>query len=211
MERMLTPPEHDALSQRIRAAEMRTTGEIYCVVTRASDSYFLPAAFMLALGVLLVSVPVAIWLDRSWLGLQHLVFVAAQAAALAAALLLLRAVPRLRILLVPKRLRFRRAHDNALRQFLAHNIHRTQRRTGVLLFVSLAEHYVEIVADDGIDEKVAQDEWNAIVARLTAAAAAGRLVEGLADAVDRAGALLALHFPGGVRNPNELDDHVVEI
>lgn len=207
----LTPQEHQALSSRIKAAEARTTGEIYCVVARSSGGYFHPAAFMLALGIVVLSLPLAFWFDRSWLGPSHLVFALAQAAALASALLLLRVVPRLRILLVPRRLRYRRAHLNAVNQFLAHNIHMTERRTGVLIFVSLAERYAEVVADAGIGARVAQEEWNGIVARLTAAAAAGRLAEGLGDAIDRTAALLEAQFPGGVRNPNELDDHVVEI
>lgn len=212
MTQTLTSQQHQALSERIRAAETQTTGEIYCVVARTSDSYAWPAAFMLALGVLIVSVPVAFWLDRSWLHLSHLAFVFAQVAAIAAALLLLRAAPpRLRIRLVPRRLRYRRAHLNAINQFLAQNIHLTEQRTGVLIFVSLAEQYAEIVADAGISAGVGQEEWNEIVARLTSAAAADRLVEGLGDAIDRTGALLGQHFPGGTRNPNELADHVVEI
>lgn len=211
MARPLTPQEHQALADRIRAAEARTSGEIYCVVARASDGYFHPAAFLLAAGMLAIGIAVAWWLDRSWLGPSHLTFAAAQATAFVAALAVLRAAPRLRLRMVSRRLRFRRAHDNAVRQFLAHNVHMTERRTGILIFVSLAERYVEVVADAGINGKVGQEEWNGIVARLTAAAAAGRLAEGLGDAIDRAGALLAGHFPGGVRNPNELDDHVVEI
>ena len=211
MARPLTQQEHQALADRIREAEARTRGEIYCVVARASDGYFHPAAFVLTLGIAAASAVVAFWLDRSWLAASHLGFVLAQAAALATGLLVLRAAPRLRLLLTPHGLRYRRAHDNAVRQFLAHNVHVTEQRTGVLIFVSLAERYAEIVADSGIDAKVGETEWDAIVARLVAAAAADRLPEGLADAIDRAGALLAQHFPGGVSNPNELDDHVVEI
>ena len=211
MSRSLTSQDHRALADRIRAAETRTRGEIYCVVARASDGYFFPAAFMLAAGVLLASLAVGFWLDRSWFVVGHLAFVLCQAAALAAALLVLRAVPGLAIRLTPRGLRYRRAHDNAMRQFLAHNVHLTEKRTGVLIFVSLAERYATVVADAAIDDKVQQQEWDAIVARLVAAAKAERLTEGLADAIDKAGGLLAQHFPGGVSNPNELDDHVVEI
>lgn len=211
MSRPLTAEEHQTLADRIRAAESRTRGEIYCVVARRSDSYLFPAAFMLAVGLLVASLAVALWVDRSWLHLSHLGFVAVQATALVLALLLLRLAPGLRILMVPRGLRYRRAHDNAVKQFLAHNVHSTELRTGVLIFVSIAERYVEVVADSGIDAKVEQAEWNDIVARLTAAARAGRLAEGLGDSIDRAGTLLAQHFPGGVRNPNELDDHVVEL
>lgn len=211
MSQTLTPEQHQALSNRIKAAESRTRGEIYCVVARVSDSYLFPAAFMLAAGMLVASLGAAYWLDQSWLHLTHFGFVAAQIAALALALLLVRLVPGLRILMVPRQLRYRRAHDNAVKQFLAHNVHTTELRTGVLIFVSLAERYVEVVADSGINTKVPQSEWNDIVARLTAAAKAERLAEGLGDSIDRAGALLIQHFPGGVANPNELDDHVVEL
>lgn len=211
MRQSLTPQDHRALADRIKAAEGATRGEIYCVVARQSDSYVFPAAFMLAAGVLAASLAVAFWLDRSWLLLGHLGFVLHQVVALAAALAVLRLLPGLAIRLTPRRLRYRRAHDNAVRQFLAHNVHATEKRTGILIFVSLAERYATVIADAGIDGKVPQDEWDAIVARIVAAAAAGRLTEGLADAIDKAGGLLAQHFPGGVSNPNELDDHVVEI
>lgn len=211
MGRSLTPQDHQALSERIRAAETRTRGEIYCIVARSSDGYVFPAAFMLAAGTVLAGVAVAFWLDRSWFAVSHLAFALCQAAALLAALATLRLAPGLAIRLAPRGLRYRRAHDNAMRQFLARNVHLTEKRTGILIFVSLAERYATVVADAGINEKVAQEEWNAIVARIVAAARAGRLTEGLADAIDKSGQLLALHFPGGVANPNELDDHVVEI
>lgn len=211
MSRSLTPHDHQTLSERIKAAEAVTRGEIYCVVARSSDGYVFPAAFMLAVGVMLASVAVAVWLDRSWFAVSHLAFALCEAAALLAALLVLRLVPGLAIRLTPRGLRYRRAHDNAMRQFLAHNVHLTEKRTGILIFVSLAERYATVVADAGISDKVDQSEWDAIVGRIVAAAKAGRLTEGLADAIDRSGLLLARHFPGGVNNPNELDDHVVEI
>lgn len=207
----LTPEEHERLANCIRQAEATTRGEIYCVVARTSDSYIFPAAFMLTIGMLVASLAVAFWLDRSWHEVSHVTFVLAQIAAIAAALLLARFVPALRIRMVPRRLAYRRAHDNALKQFLAHNVHTTELRTGILIFVSLAERYASVIADSGINAVVAQSEWNGIVAKLTAAARAGHLVDGLAEAIGRSGELLSTHFPGGTNNPNELEDHVVEI
>ena len=84
-------------------------------------------------------------------------------------------------------------------------------RTGVLIFVSLDERYAEVVADSGINAKVRQDEWNAIIADLVAKAGAERLTDGFVGAIDAVGAMLAAHFPPRKRNPNELDDHLVEI
>jgi putative membrane protein len=209
--RSLTQAEHDALANRIREAEAKTRGEIYCVVARRSDSYHFPAAFMLTAVMLIGSVGFALWIDRSWYELSHLTFVAGQIVAIGAGLLLAWLSPSLRIRLVPHFLRERRAHDNALKQFVAHNVHTTELRTGILIFVSLAERYAAVIADSGINEVVAQSEWDEIIASLTQAAKQGQLVAGLGDSIDRSGALLALHFPGGTNNPNELDDHVVEI
>lgn len=212
MARPLTPQQHTELADRIRAAEARTSGEIYCVVARASDSYVFPAATMLLMAVVLIGALVGWWLDRSWLGISHLAFALIEVAAAAALMAVVAlAPPTWRIRLVPRSLRYRRAHDNAIKQFIAHNVHVTEKRTGVLVFVSLAERYAEVVADSGINARVTQEDWTGIVAGLVGKARADLLHEGLGEAIDRAGALLETHFPGGRDNPNELDDHVVEM
>ena len=74
------------------------------------------------------------------------------AAFLGALYLLTREAIRYRI--VPRQTKHDRAHQEALRQFGAHGLQHTELRTGVLIFVSVAEHYAEIVADAGIDQKV---------------------------------------------------------
>ena len=81
----------------------------------------------------------------------------------------------------------------------------------MLIFVSLAERYAEIVADAGINAKVPQDMWDSIVAGLIDDAKHGRLADGFVTAVAAVGALLAEHFPVGPDDVNELDDHLVEI
>ena len=81
MTRPLSSDEHAALAERIRAAEARTSGEIYCVVAQRSDDYLHPAALMLAVGALLAGLVAAFVLDRLWLSVPHVVLVAAQLAA----------------------------------------------------------------------------------------------------------------------------------
>lgn len=203
--------QHARIAEAIRAAEQRTAGEIYCVVARTSDSYFFPAAFLLGAAMLAIGFPVALGLEYWWVSIRLPVFVAAQLLALASALLLLWIVPSLRIRFVPKALQFRRAHDNALKQFLARNVHITTARTGVLVFVSLAEHYAEIVADSGIDQHVPQAQWDAILRDLLDHAGQGRLADGFVVAIAAVGEHLARHFPISAADVNELDDHLVEI
>ena len=70
---------------------------------------------------------------------------------------------------------------------------------------------MEIVADDGINRKVAQAELDELAQHIVAAARSGTLADGLLKAVDGAGRLLSRHFPPSPTNPNELPDRVVEI
>lgn len=207
----MTDDEHAQVTDAIRAAESRTSGEIYCVVARSSASYFFPSAAIVLASILLGSFILTFLLEIWWVSLRLPWFVAAQMLAALCALLLLWTVPRLRIVLVPHRIRHARAHDNALRQFLARNVHRTAERTGVLIFVSLEERYAEVVADSGISEKADQAVWNGVVATLIHAAKTDRLADGFVEAVGTVGALLAEHFPVSAGDDNELDDHLVEI
>lgn len=207
----LSAQDHDHVAAAIRAAEARTSGEIYCVVAETSDSYFYPAAVFALIGTLLAGVVAAIVLDLWWISVRLPVFAIAQALGSATVLLVLLVFPPLRIRLVPAYLQHRRAHDNAVKQFLAHNVHVTSARTGILIFVSRAERYAEVIADSGIADLVEQQHWNAIVAELTTAARTGRLGSGLVGAVEASGALLAAHFPPEAAAGNELADRVVEI
>ncbi|MBZ9705036.1 MULTISPECIES: TPM domain-containing protein [unclassified Mesorhizobium] len=209
--RPISPQDHERIAGAIRAAESRTDGEIYCVVAHASGNYFFPAAFVAALATLLVSLAVAYGLEAWWLTIRLPHFVIAQLLALACFLLLLWAFPGLRIHMVPRRLRYQTAHDNALKQFLARNVHRTTARTGALVFVSVTERYAEVVADSGIDAKVGQHVWDDVVRELTAHAGDDRLADGFVKAIQSVGAVLAEHFPVTSGDTNELDDHLVEI
>jgi len=207
----MTEQEHAHIGESIRAAEANTAGEIYCVVAQRSDGYFFSAAMVVTVCILVISLAVAFFLEAWWFSMRLPIFVSAQLLALAAALALVYALPGLRIRLAPRRWQYMRSHDNALKQFLARNVHLTAERTGVLIFVSLAERYAEIVADAGINAKVPQDMWDSIVAGLIDDARNGRLADGFVTAVTAVGALLAEHFPARTDDVNELDDHLVEI
>ncbi|PZO78282.1 MAG: hypothetical protein DI629_12455 [Mesorhizobium amorphae] len=206
-----TPEERARITHAIRAAEARSSGEIVCAVAGASGNYFLPAAAILLGCVLPVSLVAALILDRFWLTLSLPLFALAQLLAAAVLLLFLWMSPRLQRVLTPQSVQARAAHDNALRQFLARNVHRTRGRTGVLLFVSRAERHAEVIADSGIDALVPPGTWDALVDGILLHAHADRLAEGLAEAATQAGALLAKHFPPSPVEENELPDHLVEI
>ncbi len=88
-------------------------------------------------------------------------------------------------------------------------VDRTAERTGVLVYVLLADQRVEIVADQGIAAKVAQGEWQAACALMQEHFRARRFEQGAVAGIEAVSALLEKHFPSGEGNPNELPDQPI--
>jgi uncharacterized membrane protein YgcG len=100
------------------------------------------------------------------------------------------------------------ARDRAIMLFGKLRVWDTEHNNGVLIYLLLAEHAIEIVADRGLTRRVPQAHWEALVERMRSEFSAGHVEQGLAQAVDAVGALLSQHFPlaPGEANPNELPD-----
>ncbi|MEJ0044901.1 MAG: hypothetical protein WDN04_01160 [Rhodospirillales bacterium] len=81
----------------------------------------------------------------------------------------------------------------------------------MLIFASAGERYAEIIADTGINEKVAASVWDDAVSALVAAIKAGRPGDGFVAAIEQCGAVLATHFPPGALNRDALPDKLLEI
>jgi putative membrane protein len=112
-----------------------------------------------------------------------------------------------RILLVPRAIQRARAHRAALEQFVLRGISRTRNRCGVLIFVSLAEHYARIIADEGVAQKVNPAEWQAAIDALITHMGDGQIAAGFIAAIERCGAVLAQHAPPD-GSANELPDRL---
>ena len=100
------------------------------------------------------------------------------------------------------------ARDRAITLFGKLRVWDTEANNGVLIYLLLAEHAIEIVCDRGVARTVPQGHWDALVVRMREAFRAGRFEAGLAEAIDAVDALLAQHFAveAGGPNPNELPD-----
>lgn len=203
--------EHKEISSRIRERETATSGEIFAVIAGRSSDYFFVAGFFAGLWAIALGCAIALAVKFWRLDVSILTVVLGQLAGYVSLLLAFHWFPGLRMGVVPRPIAWRRASDNAQRQFLAHGVHQTKGRTGVLLFVSLAERYAEVVADSEVDAVVDQSVWNETVELLVDSAAEDRLAEGFLKAIDLAGGVLAKHFPPGPDTGNELDDRLVEI
>jgi putative membrane protein len=201
----LSADERARIAAAIRSAEANTSGEIVCVLAAtSSDAGALPlliaALAALALPwVLVACTGMAVW---PILSLQLLMFLV-----LACVLCL----PRVRVALLPRAARRAVAHRVAMEQFRMRGLARKQDRTGILIFVSLAERYARIVADEGIAAKVAQSEWQGAVDDLIAHMRAGRIADGFVSAIERCGAVLATHVPRAADARDELPDRIYVI
>ena len=194
----MSPEDRDRITAAIRAVEARTTGEIVCVLAEQSaDSGALP--ILLAALAALASP----WLLVAFTALPVLAILSWQIVVFLALALLL-CLPRVRVALIPRRARRAMAFRVATEQFFTRAISRKRDRSGILIFVSLAEHYARIIADDGIDARVPQSHWQGAVDALIAHAREGRVADGFIAAIEMCGAVLAEHFPRTDGSPNEL-------
>lgn len=201
----LTNEDCRRISAAIQSAEEKTSGEIYVVIDRQEHGYpVVPVLWGVVLALLIAwplyfftyVQPAVIFL------LQTVTFVTVAVTA---------SIAPLHHMLVPDIFRACRAREAAEALFKAHGLHLTTERTGVLIYTALSDRRVEIVADENIDSKLRQSNWDELAQEVVSAARAGRLADGLISTIRRAGDLLALHFPATLTNPNELTDRVVEI
>lgn len=199
----ISPNDRDRIAAAIGAVEARTTGEIVCVLAeQSSDTGALPillaALTALALPwILVATTALPVLTILTW---QVIVFVA---------LALLLCHPRIRVALIPRGARRAMAFRLATEQFYTRAVSRKRDRSGILIFVSLAERYARIIADDGIAERVPPSHWQAAVDALVAQVRDDRVAEGFVAAIGLCGEVLAEHFPqDGADGPNELSDRI---
>jgi putative membrane protein len=197
----LTPADHEAVSTAIRNAEQRTCGQIVCVLAHASSDYAYVPILLASVLALLLPWPLIHFTQLS----VERIYVSQIALFIIVGLIF--SWSPLRFALVPRPMRRSQAHRAALEQFVVRRIANTKNRCGVLIFVSLAERYARIVADEGIARKVNAVEWQAAIDALTGCMHDGRIANGFIAAIERCGTVLAAHAPPD-GTPNVLPDRL---
>jgi putative membrane protein len=179
---------------RIRAAkaavEQRTAAELAVVVVPVSDHYPFVGLVWAAAAAFGVAVIVTLVAPD----LEPVEALAIQAVALVLFALLFDWMP-VRLRLAPRHLKHARARQLAHREFAAHIISGAPHRNRVLLFVSLGERYVEIIADRGTHALVPEGTWDRIVAEFLAKVKAGAVTDGVLAAIAACGQVLETHHP----------------
>ncbi len=200
---MISDAEKLDVETAITKAENKTSAEIVAVIARASSGYFYAPYMWGSVIALAAPWPLIHW---TWMPVQTIYLI--QLGVFASVALLLH-YPPLRFALVPKSVMQKRAHQRAMQQFVAQDIYTTAGHTGVLLFVSVAERYAEIVVDCEVHERVPDEEWKGIIDKLTADIGRGHPAKALVEAIGRIGEHLAQHFPPSAAKENLLPNHLV--
>ena len=187
---LLTLEQQRQVEEAVSRAEQRTDAEIVTVLAPRADDYSYIPLLWASLVALLVPAVVHFLIGGvdtySLLMLQWASFVF---------LSLIFRIPAITTRLIPPRVRHWRASNLARRQFLEQKLHHTQDRTGVLIFVSEAERYVEILVDEGISRHLHDSDWGSIVNDFVRRVALGHTAEGFIACIDASAELLAQHIP----------------
>jgi putative membrane protein len=217
----LSETEKQEIRQAIREQEVHTTGEIVTVIARASDHYLYVPTLWAA--ILALITPFALHLIHYQFHFlnsyplihfsKHLHISVYQMQLIVFCLFaLMFRWPWLKMKLIPKTIKHSRASRLAHEQFYAQGLHHKAERTGLLIFVSLAEQYVEVLADKHINDAVSENSWNELINTFIRNVKTQNVKNGYLLAIQQAGVVLRQHFPcTPERDINELPDHLIEI
>lgn len=216
---------HRLVSEAVADAEAKTSGEIVTVLTERSDGYT-DVALLWAIGAAFTAMSVFAafpqpfldaW-DASFGGWGHQWSTGELASMVIAlglikfvAVMLVQQWDPLKFWLIPGPTKTIRVHNQAVRQFKVGADRRTTGRTGVLIYLSMAEHRAEIVADESIAAIVPAEVWGEAMGDMLSHIRKGAIAEGLAAGIRDVGFVLAEHFPRGENDVNELPDRLIEV
>ncbi|MFA7535707.1 MAG: TPM domain-containing protein [Desulfuromonadales bacterium] len=204
--KFFTDEEKARIEAAVRAAEMRTSGEIVPMVVNASFDY--PRAELIGAGFFAMGgAALLTWAfghDSQWvfIPLFLLLFLPCKG--------LLAFFPALKRRLIPEAEIIAEVEERALVAFVENGVHHTRDATGILILISLMEHRVHVLADRGINAAVPPHTWDEIVHMVTAGIHSGQTADALCAAIARCGDLLAEQFPRKKDDTDELPNLIVE-
>ena len=199
-DKFFTDEERQRIEAAVRAAELRTRGEIVPLVVDAAHNY--PRAEIQGGGLLALAVAA----NASWWAFDGSLWIFLAIFLLGywpCRLLLRLCPPLLRLLIHPAEIDAE-VEECAKVAFLDHNLHRTVDGTGILILICLFERRVQVLADHGIHHAVPPETWQKVADMVTAGIKQGRTSDTLCEAVAYCGELLAENFPPRADDTDEL-------
>jgi len=209
---LLSEADRAAITAAVKDAEAHTAGEIVPMVVSASYHYPMAdviGGVSLALpGTLLLTPLIGGWL---WIGAWNLwMFLGLFSLLFPTVLMIVRHTPGIKRLFISKHEIDEEVEEAAVTSFFKKGVYRTRDETGILIFISLFERRVWVLADRGINSKVAPDQWNGIVTRIIEGIRQKRAGKAICRAIAEIGELLAVHFPIKADDRDELTNLIVE-
>jgi putative membrane protein len=200
-----TEEEQEKIRRAVDAAEQRTSGEIVPMIVATCRPYAEIELGGLAAGLALGTLA-ALFLHDPWGPIQ-----AQLSWPLAGGIVgfILCRIPVIKRRLIPKKRIDEAVHLRSLAAFTAHGLHYTRAHTGILIFASLFEHRVVVLADRGINQKVQPGTWDEVVQILTSGLKSKNGCAAFCAAIERCGMILAEHFPRSPDDKDELADKLI--
>ncbi|HWY61865.1 MAG TPA: hypothetical protein VNW15_08205 [Rhizomicrobium sp.] len=226
---MLTEGDHKRIAEAITKAESKTRGEIFCVLAHEVSRYrevpliwaSLAALLLPPLAVLAGVRPLALadifasWTDESLASVESMILrvlttYSLMQAGLFLIVALIVALPRVRRVLTPRFLKRHRVRQVARHHFVAGGARLSHAEPHILIYASLYDRQVELVAHDAIHRAVGEGPWNAAVAAVTEGMKSGKPADGFVRAIEICGEALAAHFPSDGHTKNMLPNDILE-
>ena len=221
----LTEDDRAKIAAAIAAAEANSNGEIVAVATPISDPYH-DVGLHWALVPLFAVLAWAAWRPSALIWWYNFLFGGWQpdptlsqlltllmvfaALKFTVWLLILKWMP-LRLALTPGATKHRRVRRRAVSIFKAAAERRTAGRTGILIYLSMAERRAEIIGDEAITKVTTPETWGEAMTALLVDVKDGRVADGIVAAIERVGMVLAEHFPRTADDINEIPDKLIEL
>jgi len=211
-QQFLSEPDREKIIQTVKEVEQETAGEILPMVV--SQSYTYPMAE--AIGGLVLSLPISLiltyfiggWL---WIGHQNMwLFLGLQTFCFIVFHQVCKRILGLKRLFISQREINAEVEEAATTSFFREGLYKTRDATGILIFISVFEHKVWVLGDEGINKKVSEDQWDNIVHIITDGIKQNNQAEAICLAVNEVGHILKQHFPIKPDDRNELKNLIIE-
>jgi putative membrane protein len=212
VDRFVSPTDQERIKKLVAAVEQKTSGEVVCMIVPSSDHYPLASVF----GATTVALPLALLCTHfiggwMWIGTQNMwLFIGLFTILFTLGGWLINHVPLLKHPFISRREIDVEVEEAAITAFFRQGLYRTRDANGVLLFLSIFERKVWLLADKGIHAKVPESDWKTLVDRITQGILSGQPVGAICDAIENIGELLQSHYPIKADDTKEIDNLIIE-
>lgn len=200
----ITAQDKERIKEAIKKVELKTSGEIVPVILRQSDLY--PAAHFRS--ALIVGILFSLLCYYFYDFVDPIALILAQIPGVIVGYLLAH-IPFVKRMLITKSEIEEEVYQRSLEIFYKHNVSMTRDRTGIIIFISVLERKVEVLADCGINEVVSENYWNELVSNLSRRIARGEMIDGVIESIDTCGHNLIESFPIKEDDTNEICDELI--